>query len=266
MDKEGVRDFTTVGPFIFLPLCPGCDFRLLQSVADSIAVLRDSALVTGWEMRGNWFFSWSNLAPQGEEVMWKLSEVLRVSVLCWPHECDYLKGWLLLGSFVHAVPELLSCTLIRNDQYAFKKLVLNPSDELLTEVIWAVRLFRKLKLFTVQKLGCWECSMQNTNFALHFSKKNFWQKRSFAPLKCSRNSNTTALNSETTFDQMQTEVLEKPVFSSRLQKFRGNVVSLYGKNEQNSRELWKVQKRVCIWTEFLKHCRIKPVLLPPKLE
>lgn len=57
MDKEGARDFTTVSPFILLPLCPGHDFRLLQSVADSVAVLRDSVLKTGWEMRGNWVFS-----------------------------------------------------------------------------------------------------------------------------------------------------------------------------------------------------------------
>lgn len=148
--------------------------------------------------------------------MWKLSKVLRVGVLCWPHEYDYLKGWLLLSSFVHAVPELLSCTLIQNDQYAFKKLVLNPSDKLLTEVISAVGLFRKHRLFTVQKLGHWECGMQNINFALHFSKKNFWQKRSFILLKYSRNSNTTTPNSETTFYQMQTEVLEEPVFSSRV--------------------------------------------------
>lgn len=57
MDKEGARDFTTVSPFILLLLCPGCDFRLLQSVADSLAVLRDSVLKTGWEMRGNLVFS-----------------------------------------------------------------------------------------------------------------------------------------------------------------------------------------------------------------
>ena len=82
MDKEGVRDFTAADPFISLPLCPGRDFRFLQSVADSLAVLQDSALMTGWEMRGNWFFSRSNLIPQGKEIMWKLSKVLRVSVLC----------------------------------------------------------------------------------------------------------------------------------------------------------------------------------------
>lgn len=40
-------------------------------------------LVTGWEMSGNWFFSLSLISyPQGEEIMWKLSRVLRVTVLC----------------------------------------------------------------------------------------------------------------------------------------------------------------------------------------
>lgn len=98
MDKEGARDFTMVAPFILLPLCPCRDFRLLQSVADSLAVLRDSVLKTGWEMRGNLVLSWSNLTPQGEEIMWKLSKVLRVSVLCWPHEYDYLKDDFYLAA------------------------------------------------------------------------------------------------------------------------------------------------------------------------
>lgn len=55
MDKEGIRDFTMVDPFISLPLCPDRDFRLLQPVAASVAVLRDSQLVTGWEMRVSGF-------------------------------------------------------------------------------------------------------------------------------------------------------------------------------------------------------------------
>lgn len=44
---------------------------------------------------------------------------------------------------------------VQNYQYAFKNLILNPSDKLLIEVIWAVKLYRKLRLFPIQKLGCW---------------------------------------------------------------------------------------------------------------
>lgn len=47
MDKEGVRDFTMACPFGSFPLCPGHDFRLLQSVADSVVVIQDSVLMAG---------------------------------------------------------------------------------------------------------------------------------------------------------------------------------------------------------------------------
>lgn len=77
VNKEGVRGFTNASPSIALPLWPCCDLKLLQVIADSVVVLQDSVLKTG-----NWVFSLSNLTSQGKEIMWKLSRVLRVSVLC----------------------------------------------------------------------------------------------------------------------------------------------------------------------------------------
>lgn len=47
MDREGVRDLTMAWPFAAFPLCPGHNFRLLQSVADSAVVVQGSVLMAG---------------------------------------------------------------------------------------------------------------------------------------------------------------------------------------------------------------------------
>lgn len=107
--------------------------------------------------------------------------------------------------------------------------------------------------------------MQSINFALHFSK-NFWQKKSLVLLKCSRNSNTTTLNSETTFDQMQTEVLEEPVFSSHIHRHLEEMLCLYMAKMNRTAENCEKFRKGRVFEQFLKHCRIKPVLCPPKLE
>ena len=82
-------------------------------------------------------------------------------------------------------------------------------------------------------------------------------------MKCSRNSNTTTPDSETTFDQMQTEVLEEPVFSPHVRRHLDEPWSLYmARMNRTADDFEKFRKE----TEFLKHCKIKPALLPPGLE
>lgn len=66
-----------------------------------IAALRYSVLMPGWKMRGNWFFSQSNLTHQREEIMWKQSKVLSY--------CPLLTLWIWLSERITFTWQLCAC-------------------------------------------------------------------------------------------------------------------------------------------------------------
>lgn len=233
------RDFTTVSPFISLPLCPGCDFRLLQS--NSVAVQWYWVLMTGWEMGSNWFFSWSHLTPQGNEIMWKLSKVLRVSVLCWPHEYDYLKGW----TFTWQLCTCCSRAIISSVDSIWSICLQEACPKSIWQIInrshLSSRAIQKTQtpyLFRSVAAGNAGCKMLIVlcTFLRRISDRReasfFWSAAEIA---------TRLLRTQTLHLIRCRQRYPEPVFSSHVCRHLEELLCLYmAKSEQNSRELRKV--------------------------
>lgn len=184
--KEGARDFIRVSPFISLWQGPGCDFRLLQSVADSSQHwdIQCWWLAERWEVTG---FSPNLISHPREKRSCGNKAECWVSVLCWPHEYHYLKGQLLLGSFVHAV---LGSKLSICLQEAYPKSfwqIINRSN-LNSQTI------QKIDLFLFKSLAAGNSVCKILILPCFFLEMIFWWKSSFVLLKCSRNGNMATPN------------------------------------------------------------------------